>query len=128
MSNTSMIIETDVSQLELDERGFIRISLLDTGKDFNITEANRQIAAAYELTNGKPYKALVDTTKSTISPSTEVKQLIAGVEHKIREAIVVKTLGNRIIGNIYLKIINKRYPCKIFNNEDSAIEWLLMAE
>lgn len=122
---SNKIIETDAARLELDERGFLKISLIDSGKEFDVDEANRQIAAAYELTNGDRYKILVDTTKSTITPSVEAKKVVADVEQKIKEAVIVKSLGNRILGNLYLKIINRRYPCKLFNDEASALKWLL---
>lgn len=60
-----------------------------------------------------------------MTPSLEAKKIVADVDQKLREAIIVKSLGNRILGNIYLKLINRRYPCKIFNDEKSAIKWLL---
>ncbi|MCB9225153.1 MAG: hypothetical protein R2780_01145 [Crocinitomicaceae bacterium] len=128
MNTTSSIIETDVSRIEINDRGFLQITLMDTGKSFDVAEANRQIAAAYELTGGRNYKVLVDTTQSSLSPSSEVKKAIADVEHKIKEAILVNSLGNRILGNIYLKIINRRYPSKIFTDREAAIQWLLEVE
>lgn len=122
---SNKIIQTDVARLELDERGFLKITLIDSEKTFDADEAKRQIAAAYELTNGDAYKILVDTTNSTTTPSIEAKNIVAEVDQKIKEAIIVKSLGNRILGNLYLKIINRRYPCKLFNDEESALEWLL---
>lgn len=119
------ILETDVAKLELDPRGFLVITLVDTGKVFDEEEAKRQIAAAYELTGGRNYKILVDTTNSTNTPSTEVKKIVSDVEQKIKEAVVVNSLGNRILGNIYMKIIGTKYPMKLFNDRESAIEWLL---
>ena len=122
---SNKIIETDVSRIELDERGFLTITLVDSKKPFDADEASRQIAAAHELTNGHKYKVLVDTSKSTITPTLEAKKVVAEVEQKIKEAVIVKSLGNRILGNVYLKIINRRYPCKLFNDRESALEWLL---
>lgn len=122
---TDKIIETDVARLEYDERGFLVIKLMDTGKSFDEEEAKRQIATAHEITGGKKCKVLVDTANSTTTPSIEAKKLIADVSFKTKEAVVVKSLGNRILGNIYMKIINRRYPCRIFNDKETAIEWLL---
>ena len=119
------VVATDVARIELDERGFLIISLIDTGKVFDEEEAKRQIAAAYEIANGEKYRVLVDATQNTNSPTPEAKKIIADVDQKIREAIVVKSLGNRILGNIYLKFINTRYPAKIFNDKETAIQWLL---
>jgi hypothetical protein len=122
---TDKIIETDVARLELDERGFLCITLVDTGMEFNEAEANRQIAAAHALTDGEPYRILVDTTNSTNTPSVEAKKVIADVNLKMKEAVIVNSLGNRILGNIYLKMINLKYPSKIFNDRETAIAWLM---
>ena len=120
-----MIKETDVSRIEYDKRGFMKITLIDTGKIFDVDEAKKQIAVAHEISKGKPYIVLVDSTQSTNTPTLEAKKLVAAVEQKIREAIIIKSLGNRILGNLYLQIINRRYPCKLFNDEASAVKWLL---
>jgi hypothetical protein len=124
-SNQNTIVETDVSVIEIDKRGFLRISLIDNSHLFDEDEAKRQIAAAHHLTNGLSYKVLVDTTESTNTPTLEAKKIIAEVENKTKEAVLIKSLGNRILGNIYLKLINRRYPSKLFTNEKAAIDWLL---
>ena len=40
------------------------------------------------------------------------------------EAIVVRTLPQRIIANFYYMVKRKSYPVKVFNAEEGAIKWL----
>ena len=125
MTHTSQHIETKVARIWLDDRGFLVIKFFDTKELFDAEEAQAQLHAAAQLTDGQPLKVLVDTPESTHVPTLEAKRIIADLDKKIKEAVVVNTLGNKILGNIYMKIINKRYPSKIFSDQESAIAWLL---
>ena len=122
--NQDISIETDVSILELDPKGFLRITLKETDNQLDADEAIRQIAAAQKLTNGERHLVLVDATKSFIVPTLEAKKILSEVNKKIKEAVVIKSLGSRIAGNIYIRISGGKYPTKLFNNEESAIKWL----
>ncbi|MCA6435584.1 MAG: hypothetical protein IM600_10915 [Bacteroidetes bacterium] len=48
----------------------------------------------------------------------------ANVNRHIAEAIVVNSLAQRIIGNMYLKIASQNRPSKLFTVATKAIEWL----
>jgi hypothetical protein len=48
----------------------------------------------------------------------------ANVNRHIAEAIVVNSLAQRIIGNMYLKIVSQNRPSKLFTVATKAIEWL----
>lgn len=115
---------TNVVNIEFDGNDLIRITLLETHVEFDLDEAKRQVELVAELTGNKPVLVLVDTRGSFSVPSLEAKEYIASVNYKIAEAILVKTLPNRILGNLYLKIIGNKYPSKMFTKEQEALEWL----
>lgn len=48
----------------------------------------------------------------------------ANVNRHLCEAIVVSSLAQRIIGNVYLKIVSSKRPSKLFTSLPKAIEWL----
>ena len=41
-----------------------------------------------------------------------------------KEAIVITSLAQRILGNFYLGIVSQKRPAKLFNSSDKALEWL----
>jgi len=45
--------------------------------------------------------------------------------NSIGEAIIIKSLAQRIIANFYISFKNKAdYPIKMFNSKDEAVKWL----
>ncbi|MEX1003699.1 MAG: hypothetical protein WDZ35_16385 [Crocinitomicaceae bacterium] len=118
-------ISTEVVEFTIDQQGFLRITMLDTKAKFDLKEAKKQVKVVGQLTNDRKFLALVDMRKSYTVPTIEAKKHIASLDKKIAEAIIINSLGNRIIGNLYLKLINNRYPSKLFSDEDKAIGWLL---
>lgn len=40
-------------------------------------------------------------------------------------AILVKSSISRMVGNMALRMINSKYPTRMFSNEEKAINWLL---
>lgn len=51
-----------------------------------------------------------------------------GLRFVIGDALVVKSLTQRITANIYLKLNKPKKPSKIFNTEKEATKWLLSLE
>ena len=47
-----------------------------------------------------------------------------GLRYTIADALVVKSLAQRITANFYLAVNAPRKPSRIFNSERHAIEWL----
>lgn len=42
---------------------------------------------------------------------------------KKAEALIIKTLGHRILAKVYIAARKNRYPVRIFEHETEAIEW-----
>ncbi len=93
---------------------------IDAEHMLELKEANKQ------LTQGMPYAVLVDSGEYT-SITKEARELAASDKFKdvtIANAIIVNSLGHKIIGNFYMNINKPKIKTKIFSDRDKAIEWL----
>ena len=79
-----------------------------------------------QLSLGQPYAVLVDGgTYTTISK--EARELSASKEFAqktIAKALLVRNLGQRIVGQFYIKVNKPHIKTKIFSDREKAIEWL----
>jgi len=99
----------------------------------NVIVSKKDVAQLYELldtvTEDRTYAKLLIIGNNTII--TEEARLEVINENKKRkdsilaEAIVVKSLGQRIKTNIYIKFISLYYPTQCFDVQDKAHGWLL---
>lgn len=118
------VYTTGVCEMFWDERGFIRLNLLETQNAFDLSEAKRQFETALKISNNKPWKVLVDTRGSNALPDKEAQDYTANADLRIAEAIIVDSLSMRILSKFYMKK-NKNNAVKIFSKEKNAIEWLI---
>jgi hypothetical protein len=51
-----------------------------------------------------------------------------GMRYTSGDALVVKSLSQRVTANFYLKINKPKKPSKIFNSEKDAVNWLFALE
>jgi hypothetical protein len=51
-----------------------------------------------------------------------------GLKYTIGDALVVKSISQRVTANFYLKINKPKKPSKIFNSEKDAVNWLYALE
>lgn len=82
--------------------------------------------ANLSLTNGKPYCILV-TAGHLSSISKEAKELTASkdfAQNTIAKAILVDSLGHKIVGNLYVKLNKPYIKTKVFTSRELAIAWL----
>lgn len=121
------VYKTDVCELHWDDRGFIRLNLLETQKAYDLKEAKKQFEIASKITGNKPWKTLVDTRGSNALPDKDAQDFTSEVPLRIAEAIIVDSLSMRILSKFYSKK-NKNNVVKIFSKENNAIEWLLNFE
>lgn len=117
-------ISTGVAEIEWDERGFVRLTLLDTNNPFDLNEAKKQVDAVTQLTHGEKCKVLVDTTRAITTPTKEAEEFIASVNYRAAEALIVTALHYRILVKFYIRM-HKTIPVKAFKTEQEAIAWLL---
>lgn len=79
-----------------------------------------------QLTEGKPYAVLVDSGMLT-SITKEGREFIATKQFQqqtIAKALLVRSLGHRLVGRFYIRINKPHTKTKIFSDRDKAIQWL----
>ena len=90
-----------------------------TGKDYK---------AGYDaydtLRKGGKLKVIVENGKYTIIDNSAREYLHENKFEAIAAAIVLHSIGQRIIYNFYVKFRNQDYPIKAFKNFSLAKEWL----
>lgn len=118
------VYTTDVCEIFWDERGFLRLNLLETQNAYNLEEAKRQFKIASEIAGEEKYKVLVDTRGSNALPDKDAQDFTSNAPKRLAEAIIVDSLSMRILSKFYMKK-NKRNKVCIFSKEKNAIDWLM---
>ena len=83
--------------------------------------------AEKKLTNEKKHLALLDA-RGFIYMSPEAKKFGASEKpgkYRKAAALLVDSLGVKILGNFYLNFNKPVVPTKMFSSEKKAIEWLM---
>jgi hypothetical protein len=118
------VYTTDVSEIYWDERGFVRLNLLETQNSYGLEEMKMQLETASQIAGEGKYKVLVDTRGSNALADKEAQDFATNDAMRIAEAIIVNSLSMRILSKFYLKK-NKNNAVKIFSKEKNAIDWLV---
>ena len=127
-------------QIEIEADGImdlekVQISFIEEGIVLNYIKAGKSIDAKdvlhirnvnLSLVKYQPYGVLVESDEIT-SFSREARELAASEEiacHSAAKAIYIKSLGQRIIANFYLKVNKPFVKTRVFVNKEEAIEWI----
>ena len=115
---------TETLHLTFDEKILTCILIGDVEIDVHHVEADFE--AAKKLTEGKKYLSLVLASKHTsITPAAQKRSMAKEkYEHVVAQAIVVKSLAQRILGNFMIKFIKYPMPCELFTSKEKAVQWL----
>jgi hypothetical protein len=119
-------IITKTVRLRLLSNGIIHYTYLPNSE---VDETEHQINhnALFELIEkGKKNLLLIDSDEF-INITPEARKLIRKLEPLIpitARAVIIKTLGQRILANFYIKFHKPIIPTKIFNNHEEAILYL----
>src|SRR5690606_33800995 len=93
---------------------------LDTDDILEIKEINKR------LTGGKQYALLVDSGMYT-TITNKGRELSASKEFQQQttaKALLVRSLGHRLVGRFYVRVNKPHIKTKIFSDRNKAIEWL----
>lgn len=81
-----------------------------------------------DTANRKPFITIVDIRDIRGNMTAEAMEYITNHKEsqnlKIAEAILVNSLGMRLLANFYLKIKTQSGPTHVFNDESKALAWL----
>ncbi|MDX1651279.1 MAG: hypothetical protein R3277_02230 [Brumimicrobium sp.] len=117
------VYETSVAILFWDEKGFVRLNFKDTGITYDLALAKKHLEMALEISNGLPFKILIDTRDCNLIIDKDAQDFSANISMKIAEAVIVNNLSMRILSKFYMKQ-NKKTPVRIFSSEEKAVAWL----
>ncbi|UKN02312.1 hypothetical protein K6119_02105 [Paracrocinitomix mangrovi] len=73
---------------------------------------------------GNPLKVLIEFPANTIINNDARRFAENRDQWAIAEAIVINSLGQRILFRFYSKFRKHKYPIKSFSNREEALEWL----
>lgn len=93
---------------------------LDSADIIEIKEINKR------LTGGKHYAVLVDSGMMT-SITKEGRELSSSKDFQQQttaKALLIRSLGHRIVGRFYIRVNKPHIRTKIFSDRDKAIQWL----
>ena len=118
-------IQLNFAKVQLYEPALIRIEIF-SGTIIGLKESKSMNDAIGVLSEGKESLVLIvadefaqfDRDSSDLSASEE------GQRYTVADALVVKSLSQKILANFYLKFNKPVKPTRIFTNEEEAITWL----
>jgi len=110
----------------VDEK-IIEIDYL-TDNNFELEDAIEANNAYYNISKGKPFVSLIDTSNKYGNITNEARLHYANdlktKSIRLAEAIVLNNLPARIIATFYIRYNKPSNPVKIFSKREDAINWL----
>lgn len=127
-NNSFLIVEEikhEFFHLFLRSDGIVQLNTIDEAY-FTIKEAKEFVQALRNITKGVPHlilkipgkHATVDN-ESRIYMSTE-----EALRFSLAEAVIIRNVAQRMIGNFYLKFDKPKKPIQLFNEVEEAEKWL----
>ena len=106
-----------------DEILFVKMK---EGINLGQAEMETLLKQAVEFTNPNKYFAIVDTT-APYDSTLESRNFYAESDYskyRYADAFIVNSLPMRLLVNFFIAFNKPKIPSKMFNNEESAIEWI----
>ena len=89
-------------------------------------EMESLLNSAIELTEGKKYFAIIDTSND-IDSTKDAREYYANNElnrFRYADAFIVSSLPLKMVVNFFIRVNKPSIPTKMFNSKDSAFEWI----
>lgn len=122
-----MKASTAYRELEIIGPNLIRLKYSDNA-EIDIDAARADYELYDQFTEGKPFRKLIVSGNYTQLTSEAIKYIQSENQKRahliIAEAIVVKSLAQRLLGNFYYKLQRPNYNIKMFSSEEKALKWL----
>ena len=124
MDHDSRVITHPKFRMWLRPDGIVQMAWLNRAAS-DLEDATAAISAMNELTGGRRSPLLVDLhdggqqTRPARLEFARRDDLVSAV------ALIVSTPLGRIMGNFYIRVSRPPYPVRLFDDEASALAWLL---
>lgn len=113
------------AKIVIDDLGILQIHM-HSDMEVSYEEAYGILDFVRKNFPGKKFPHYIELNEFTI-PSKDVREFMVSKERvKIAaaDAMVLKSLPQRLMGNLYLQINKPIIPTKFFNTKEDALEWL----
>lgn len=89
-------------------------------------EAKENIEAIKKITNGKRVPVMVDIRLAKGSTKQARAYLASEEVGQVQSAcaLIIGSSLSQLIGNFFLGLNKTKFPVKLFNDEEKAVEWL----
>lgn len=122
-----MNIKTDIAELKFDGQHTLEIMMLEN-IELTILNVKQTFEKTKSLTSGKKVKVLLDLRGLQFSyiPSEVMDYMAKSAFNKYQEAvaILIEGLGQKLLGNFYMKIVKPDVQTKVFTCNNEALNWL----
>lgn len=118
-------IKHELFHLYLRNDGIVQMNTFDEAF-FTLKEAKEFVQALQKITKGVPHLILKVPGKHA-SLDSDARTYMATEEalrFSIAEAVIIRNIAQRMIGNFYLKFDKPKKPIQLFNEIEEAEHWL----
>ncbi|MBK9283472.1 MAG: hypothetical protein IPM51_04045 [Sphingobacteriaceae bacterium] len=117
-------IRTNYATVFYNDSSFIK-TILDNDSEMELEDIIAQRELYAKITLGKRHVILVIAGART-SATKEAREYAANnpVLGRLAEAVIIKSMSVRILGNVYINFNKPKVPTKLFKTEEEAEEWL----
>jgi hypothetical protein len=115
----------EILSVSFREDGIVLVNV-KANQDIDVMHVKEVVGVLEENYENKKFPLLIITGEYTL-PTPEARAYIATAEsdpYACAEAYVVKSLSQKLVGNVYLSFNKPARPTRIFTSEDKAIDWL----
>jgi hypothetical protein len=116
--------ENNIAHLKYDDD--VLYVVIKESVDLGIKEMDELLEFSANFTNYEKRYTVVDT-RSNYNSSQEVSNHYAKSEYnkyRYADAFIVNSLGMRLLVNFYIRFHKPEIPTRLFNDEQSAINWI----
>lgn len=118
------LLDTPVAFLSFEDD--ILLVKMKEGANLGQSEMEELLKQAVSLTAPDKYFAIVDT-RASYDSTIEARDYYAESDyskHRFADAFIVNSLPMRLLVNFYISFNKPKIPSKMFNNEESALDWI----
>lgn len=122
-----MELKTPISELILIENDLLEIKMCSV-KELDFISVKKHFETVREFTANKQLTILLDFRQLQFSHiPIETMDYMANSQNVIYHkavAILIEGLGQKLLGDFYVKIIKPKAPTKLFTEKSEALIWL----
>jgi hypothetical protein len=102
--------------------------MLKKKSEITHTDTEENFKAYIEISGGNKYAFLIHSEDGTVVYTDEARKKAKELERTFEKtcmAVLVKTLGHKLIANFYLNFYKPDFPFRVFNKMEEAEAWCI---